>query len=200
MLSQLKDEIIATIAPRNHVVAIDLELNQPSGLIIQVGAVVGDITNGQVIARFSEMVWLHEPLNPAITKLTGIKQSQLDSASMLCNVYGRLVSFVDGFAKTRHLNPITWGGGDSDYLVGQARAYTSEEDLVLFKNPFGRRWLDAKTLYQTWRMVQNKPLGGGLKRGLINLGLKFKGRPHDACDDAENTFYAFYALLNKMRP
>jgi len=60
---------------------------------------------------------------------------------------------------------------------------------------FGRRWLDAKTLFVAWRMAQGRELQGGLGRSMTKLGLAFEGRQHNAIDDAENTFRIYRALL-----
>jgi inhibitor of KinA sporulation pathway (predicted exonuclease) len=60
---------------------------------------------------------------------------------------------------------------------------------------FGRRWLDAKTLFVAWRMAQGRELHGGLGRSMTKLGLAFEGRQHNAIDDAENTFRIYRALL-----
>lgn len=42
--------------------AVDLELNQPSGKIIQIGACKGNIETGEVISSFSCFVDPQEPL------------------------------------------------------------------------------------------------------------------------------------------
>jgi len=95
---------------------------------------------------------------------------------------------LEPFAGERVLNPITWGGGDTETL---------REQLQLDREQwlFGRRWLDAKTLFVAWRMAQGRELQGGLGRSMTKLGLAFEGRQHNAIDDAENTFRIYRALL-----
>jgi inhibitor of KinA sporulation pathway (predicted exonuclease) len=169
-------------------VSLDLELNQPSRRIIQIGAVVGNIRTGEIVSRFDSKVSPDEELSPAIVKLTKIKQEDVDVAPQLREAYESLKLWLEPFAGERVLNPITWGGGDTETL---------REQLQLDRERwlFGRRWLDAKTLFVAWRMAQGRELQGGLGRSMTKLGLAFEGRQHNAMDDAENTFRIYRALL-----
>lgn len=184
--------------------ALDLELNQPSNKIIQIGAVVGNILTGEVIDKFNIIVNPHEQLGycnditKSITDLTGITQEQVDAGVELEEAYLQLKAFHE--KHKAFINPVTWGGGDSNEIREQLQS-----NLVLSEGQqmpswcFGRRWIDAKTLYIGLRLSNQKPPTGGLARALINMGLKFEGRQHDALDDAYNTFRIFYALLNKFQ-
>jgi hypothetical protein len=51
-------------------VSMDLELNQPSRRIIQIGAVTGNIRTGEIVSRFDSKVSPNEELSPAIVRLT----------------------------------------------------------------------------------------------------------------------------------
>ena len=62
-------------------VSLDLELNQPSRRIIQIGAVIGNIRTGEIVSRFDSKVSPDEELSPAIAKLTKIKQEEVDFGS-----------------------------------------------------------------------------------------------------------------------
>jgi inhibitor of KinA sporulation pathway (predicted exonuclease) len=94
-------------------VSLDLELNQPSRRIIQIGAVVGNIRTGEIVSQFDSKVSPDEELSPAIAKLTKIKQEEVNEAPKLREAYESLKRWLDPFASERVLNPITWGGGDT---------------------------------------------------------------------------------------
>jgi DNA polymerase III alpha subunit (gram-positive type) len=61
-------------------VSMDLELNQPSRRIIQIGAVIGNIRTGEIVSRFDSKVSPNEELSPAIVRLTKIEQEEVDAA------------------------------------------------------------------------------------------------------------------------
>ncbi len=173
-------------------VALDLELTQPSKKIIQIGAVIGDITSGEVVSRFSAFANPGEALTEFIIQLTGIKQSDVDSAGTLQEAYESLAGWLQPYAAQRQLNPLTWGGGDSSEL--RAALDMGEERWL-----FGRRWIDVKTVYTAWRHAQGKPGEGGLANALTKVGLVFRGRRHNALDDAENTFRMYCNLLGQFK-
>ena len=56
--------------------SLDLELNQPSGKIIQIGAVVGDTETGEITQRLRIYVNPGEPIAPFITELCAIANSK----------------------------------------------------------------------------------------------------------------------------
>lgn len=175
------------------IVSLDLEMNQPSGLIIQIGAVVGDIRTGEVLSRFDAKVNPGELLNPEISALTGIRADELIEAPSIHKAGEALAQWVAQFDPDRMLNPLTWGGGDTETL---RRELDGSDD----RWPFGRRWIDVKTLFVAWRMAQGKPIAGGLARAMTKLKLSFEGRKHNAVDDAYNTFRMYRALLAEFRP
>ena len=174
-----------------YCVSLDLEMNQPSGRIIQVGAVVGDLRNAQVLSRFSAFVNPEEPLAPTISDLCGITPETLEIAGSLSEAYELLTQWLEPFSQERQLNPLTWGGGDSASLRDQ---------LSLHDVPwiFGRRWLDVKTVYIAWQHSRGVIPVGGLAPSMKKVGLGFKGRKHDAADDALNTFVMYHRLLELM--
>ena len=71
---------------------LDLEMNQPSGTIIEVGAVCYHSRSGKITSRFSQHVKLPEGelLNPDITKLTGITKEDIEVARPLDQVLALL--------------------------------------------------------------------------------------------------------------
>ena len=167
-----------------YFVTLDLEMNQPSGKILQVGACVGNFDTGEILAKYSEHIKLDEPLNPFIIQLTGITKQQVDNVSPLVKAYEVLRTLYNEHNCFR--NPITWGGGDSEFLRQQL---DYQDDWI-----FGRRWIDLKTIFQFYRFSTNQQVQGGLAKSLTKVGLKFEGRKHDALDDAVNTFRLAYKM------
>lgn len=172
---------------------LDLELNQPSGKIIQIGAVVGDSINGEILDRYRVYVDPQEPLQEFIIGLTGITEDDIKTKGTdLVTAYQGLKAM-----HMRHdcfINPITWGGGDSKELLDQLPNDGS------IQWPFGRRWIDAKTVHVT-KMIsqQDKVLSSGLATSMKYYNLKFQGRKHDALDDAENTWRLYYHIIYMMK-
>jgi len=174
------------------IVALDLELNQPSGRIIQIGAVIGDVRTGEIVTRFDHKVNPLEELDPQIEKLTGISAAELAAAAPIEAAGTALNEWLAPYDDVRTMNPLTWGGGDTETLRTQL-GYSDE------RWHFGRRWIDVKTLYVAWRMAQGKDIAGGLAKAMTKLKLAFEGRKHNALDDALNTFRMYRALLAEFR-
>jgi len=184
--------------------AFDLELNQPSNKIIQIGAVKFNIETEEVYGRFNVLVKIDEPLqrDPAIVdivQLTGITEERLtEDGITLLEAYKGLASFhkakvmLDGKEQAGMVNPIVWGGGDSRTLRTQV-----EELIGSWKESdhycFGNREIDLKSFHQMLQIANNKPFAGGLSKSFHKWGGQFKGRAHDAEVDAFNT--AMFACL-----
>jgi inhibitor of KinA sporulation pathway (predicted exonuclease) len=170
------------------IVALDLELNQPSRRVVQIGAVLGNVRTGEVVSQFDLKVNPGEPFSLRIAELTGISPQEIESAPSLAEAGQALAAWLAPRDSVRVLNPLTWGGGDTETLRDQLGVAT--ERWI-----FGRRWIDVKTLYVAWRMAQRKDISGGLAKAMTKLGLSFRGRKHDALDDSLNTFRMYRALL-----
>lgn len=172
---------------------LDLEMNQPSGKICQIGAVIGDTITGEIEQRLRIYVNPGEPIAPYITELCGITQEQIDAEGVsLTEAYTQLRDWHLKYSD--FMNPVTWGGGDNAELLNQLGNDTIADWC------FGRRWIDAKTLVVS-RMIarDNKIYSGGLASAMKRFGLKFQGRKHDAQDDAENTWKIYYHMLYLIR-
>jgi inhibitor of KinA sporulation pathway (predicted exonuclease) len=173
--------------------AIDLEMNQPSGKIIQIGACVGNIATGQILDKLSIFVNPGEPIVPFITELTGITDDDVRNAGTLEEAYNRVKKMHANY--DCFVNPITWGGGDDRELLKQLK----EENPHFEGWCFGRRHIDTKTLFVSWRFANGQPIQGGLARSMTKVGLAFRGQKHDGCDDAVNTFYMYCAMLKLLK-
>lgn len=173
------------------VTVIDLEMNMPSGKIIQIGAVRGLTETGQITDKLNIYVNPGEPIGPYITKLTGITDDDVVNACSLEEAYIQLCEFHKG----AFINCMTWGGGDAHHLKKQL----NPEIFKQYPWPFGRRWIDAKTLYVAYRDANNKKVAGGLAKAMTKFGLRFDGRIHDALDDARNTFRIYIELIKRFK-
>lgn len=185
--------------------SIDLEMNQPSRKIIQIGAIVGNIATGEILERFSVFVNPKEKLSEKIIKLTKITQKDVDNGFTLEEAYNQLRALHE--KHNSFINPLTWGGGDSQELLNQLRKPLIYKILVLLGLKhnielgwcFGRRWVDVKTLFVSWRFLNGKPIQGGLAKSMLKVGLKFQGQKHNATDDAENTFHIYRKMLSLFK-
>jgi inhibitor of KinA sporulation pathway (predicted exonuclease) len=170
--------------------SLDLEMNQPSNKIIQVGACVGDITTGEVLEKLSVDVKIDEPITLYIENLTGISNERMNAGTTLKDAYNSLIKLAEKHSCPRGMT-LTWGVGDLHLLRSQL-GY--DEDWYL-----GRRFMDVKTLYIFYALSNNKPIRGGLAKSLLRLGLKFEGTKHDAQDDAVNTFRVAHELFKRLQ-
>lgn len=181
--------------PSKKYLSIDLEMNQPSRKIIQVGIAIGsyDDYQNEEIQTCKWYLDPEEPISEFITELTGITDSDIKEMSIS---YETLAERLSYFINTEDVfvNPITWGGGDSSELLQE---FTKRN--IEFKH-FGHRWIDVKTYYVFDRIAKNKSTKGGLSsamEALSNNKLHFKGKAHRADVDAFNTLRLFFHCMNK---
>lgn len=180
--------------------SLDLEMEQPSQEIIQIGACVGNIKTGEILGTIRIYTIPFLPLSSFITQLTGITQEIMDEKGLpLIEGYKQLVTFKDSF-KDVNCNAITWGGGDTLELKTQVFAeYNKTTPGPGLAWPFGRRWVDIKTWFQFRQLAKDEKQQAGLAKAMIKCGLNFKGRKHDAMDDAVNTFRLAHKLVEDFK-
>lgn len=173
--------------------ALDLELAQPSGKIIQVGIAIGRADD-----RFENYVtkkWYidpNEPISDFIIGLTGITDADIRANAVSHETVARELSEL---IKEHNcfVNPVTWGGGDSVELLAEF-----SNRCVDFPH-FGRRWIDVKTFYTLLMFAKNKKPSGGLASAMGAFKLQFKGTAHRADVDAANTLALFHHLVHRQR-
>lgn len=189
-----------------YMTALDLEMNQPSGKIISIGAVRGSLATGEIAEKLHILVKIDEKLCTDekichIPKLTGITDEMLESeGTTLIDAYNRL---CDLHNRSDFVNPVTWGKGDTRVLSEQLQAhglklssgFHNPEKLPVFA--FGRREFDCKQRYQEQCIIEDVSMQSGLKSSMKKAKLRFEGPSHNALQDAYNTF-VFYRHLIKL--
>lgn len=168
-------------------ISLDLELAQPSGTIIQVGAVVGNLKTGEILETLENHIYVYETLDPFIIKLTGIKQHQVENGISLFEAYKNLTDLFKKYDCFR--NAVQWGSGDTRCLKKQLNI--KDDEMFLF----GRREIDVKTLFVSYRFMKEQHHQAGLAKACNILGIPFIGRKHNAKDDSYNTFLVYRKLL-----
>lgn len=174
-----------------NIMVIDCEYNQPSHKCIQIGAAVYEPRSGAMLAKFETYVNPGEPINPYITDLTGVRDSDVSNAPTIKEAYFMLKEF---HKKHRcYTNPLVWGSGvrNDSQLIHQEAAVEEE-------NFMGYRVLDVKTLYQSIKIFRNERVRANLKEACKSLGMEFEGTAHTALADAVNTFRVWYNLMHKF--
>jgi inhibitor of KinA sporulation pathway (predicted exonuclease) len=184
-----------------YVLAIDLELNQRAHFIdgketivpkiIEIGVTIGHLANRSIVETKRIFVNPEEGIIERITVLTGITDKMVENAPTLSGAYDQLKDFIAPYEI--RLQPIEWGSGD---------VYTLRGELFKVGRGIGKDWcfgwtsLNVKTIVQGILDSRGVSTQGGLKTSLKKFGLKFKGEPHRAGPDAENTLLLYYHILS----
>jgi DNA polymerase III subunit alpha, Gram-positive type len=179
------------------IMSIDIELNQLNGApkVIEIGAAVYNVKDGALLATFHTYVDPGESITQFITDLTGITDDKVKGAPNIREAYLRLKEFY----KKNHLPrmPLVWGSGtrnDSSTI--------HEQSGVEEQNFMGFRVLDVKTLYQSFQIISENRVKGGLSTACDNFQLGWDdrfGSPHRALADAHNTFILWYHMIKRFK-
>lgn len=173
--------------------SLDLEMAQPSGRIIQIGACVGNINTGEILESLSVVVNAKETLSDFILGLTGITQDQVDNGETLEEAYLKFKKMHEKYKS--HPMIVQWGGGDEWELKSQLFEQGMSKDNWVF----GRTTMNVKNVYQSYCLANGAKMQSGLAKSMTKLGLKFIGRKHNAKYDAINTFLLYIELLKKLK-
>jgi inhibitor of KinA sporulation pathway (predicted exonuclease) len=160
-----------------RIVIIDLELNQPSREIIQIGAASVDLVSRKICRVFDEVANPGEPPSAFIADLTGISAEDVNGARPLRDV---LHSFWKAFQSSNTSSRIGAWGSDVDWLVEASRK-------LGVSVPSGLHVWDVKTIVKFFRAAQGQSIrrGVGLAKVAENLSIPFEGRHHNAYSDAD---------------
>ena len=149
----------------------------------------------RVIAEFHSYVKpvVNPLLNEFTTKLTGIRQEQVDAAPPLQEV---IYKFSEWYQSTFLSNIssclCTDGSHDVREFVFRCSVLTQRTQWPVTPSFF--RWIDIK---ETFSNFLNIPYQGNITTMLDILGMTFEGRPHSGIDDARNLSKIVIALLEK---
>lgn len=174
-----------------YLIALDLEMAQPSQNIIEIGLAVGCPIKREVIDTLSVFINPNEVLTDFIKTLTNITQDNVDKAKTLQRGFLEdVLPFINKYPIQYPL--ITWGSGDLRHL----RTQLQQSDLNFI---LGRTEMNVKNLAQACFMATGIKLQGGLSKALTRFGLQFSGIKHRAVDDAKNTLILYFTILNKLQ-
>lgn len=185
----------------SKVFVMDLELNQPSGKIIQIGYIIADIKKDRILRKRSLIVDPREPLgvipnlNVHISDYTGITETDIKfNGRTLQESYEIVKMDVEELRPNKTV--VQWGCG-GDKSRGDHDCLRQQLGLSWDEYLFRMRTFDAKAQYQMYRLFNGQSVVNGLGKALESVGLEFEGRPHDALDDAINTYRLFKFLGDK---
>lgn len=187
-------------------ISVDIECNQPSGTIIQIGAQVFDTTKEDCdmfdvyIQPDEDINWDHPLRGGEITlgELLPYGQRYIDDVGV-SSVEG-LTKFWEWAKKQKcGMRFIQWGGWDMKLIVEQSEALGIEVPK--------HTDINIKPIYKNlYRPAMALPHHGALKAALKNLtGREFVGAEHNAYYDALNTghiyleMYKIIEQANKIR-
>lgn len=143
---------------------------------IQIGAVIATLS-GEVMGEWSSHVRpiRHPVLTTFCTQLTGIRQSDVDTADAFPNVIKRLGKWIDHTRSTIDCWA-SWGAYDRHQL---------QQDLTFHGVPWclPPTHLNMKAVFAKKFRLKKRP---ALSTALSLVGLEFSGTPHNAQDDARN--------------
>ena len=180
------------------VCSLDLEMNQPSGTIIEIGYTIADDHTGEVKLVKGLIVNPHEQLTEFIMNLTHINQEMVDNGQELVDAWKELLKDCESFQV--HRQPVVWGGGDIRTLKAQVGA-KDPSLLIADKNrwAFGFTEMNVKNVVQAVLNAKGLKTQGGLAKSLGKFDMAFKGVKHRANDDSLNTFLLYAELLKRLQ-
>ena len=179
-------------------IAVDLELNQPSNKIIQIGAVAWD-TDHDLLAIFNTFVDPGEELGWDHVLNTGQTLGELLPAGWRVmwdkNKVPAKDALVDFWKWRADIEVgkkfVQWGTGDMSIICAESREHG-------VRYPRHLKTLDAKQLYQfLWQ--SNTKGGSGLSSACKSMGLGGPARAHDAYSDAVATAEIFLKMHNEVQ-
>ncbi len=165
---------------------VDLEFNQPSKALIQIGAVSLHLKTGEILSEFDTFVNPRETIDSYIQDLCHISQAQVDSAPDLRTALGKFWGWVDGKA-------IGAWGGDVAHLTSLSRDLGIDYPHI--------RVYDLLGMGAILRSAIPGASSGGLLKTMHAFGMKFEGQQHNALVDARNTArltYKWISIIQKF--
>lgn len=180
-------------------IVLDLEANQPSGEIIEIGAVKLTRDGGVHPHQFGELVRIKDHLGACdtrggrktITELTGISEQMLKEADYFPGVAARFKNWA--MSESKNILLASWGNWDIPCLRKDYEKHGLDY-------PFRGKSIDIKSIGVWVNLVTgHKVKGDGLSTMMKSWGLKFKGDKHRGKDDAYNTALLLQVWWNFYR-
>lgn len=177
-----------------RIIVMDLEMNQPSNKIIDIGAVFVDLKQKKIVSIFDELC------NPGelpsdflmrngmtVTELTGISPEMVSAARSLKEVLIDFWAFVE---KCNCGAFVTAWGRDVSEIIEQSNELSVAMPRV---NEF-----DLKKFTSFFRSAKGIKGKGGLHNAIEAFGLTFQGKAHRGLADSENTAFLMMKLFNQL--
>ena len=181
--------------------SIDIECNQPSGRIIQIGASVWDLQALREVDAFNKFIDPNEPINwdhklrggdgdTTLGDLLPFNQTIMDCFALPQKE--ALGEFWSWFEQIKCKKVIQWGRHDMACIVNDSKlarvAARNYEEFDIKKV--------YKILYQPAFRLHKKM---GLQSAIVANGMEFRGDPHNAYCDAYNTAKLFAKMFTRLR-
>jgi inhibitor of KinA sporulation pathway (predicted exonuclease) len=153
--------------------------------IIEIGAFRLD-HYGKIEDEFQRFVkpTIYPVLSAYCRKLTGIEQSDIDSARAFRTAGNQFMEWIHNSGEDYCL--CSWGAKDHALLVHDCRNARMETEWL-------DHYIDLKAQYHDFRNLSQKI---GLKKALLREGIEFDGAHHRALDDARNLTELFVRHLD----
>lgn len=148
---------------------------------IQIGVVMYDTHELCVVDEYMAYVKpvLHCELTDFCTKLTGVKQSDVDNAKKFPEAFSDMLSWASQWCRPDELVIASWGNYDCNQFLRDARRH----DYALPEG-FVERHINLSYVSAKQNSVPRKQRS--LKQSVHYYGYDMIGRHHDALDDARS--------------
>jgi inhibitor of KinA sporulation pathway (predicted exonuclease) len=159
-----------------NVTFLDLEMNQPSNLVIMIGEVAVNLKSGDIKYRWSQVCNPGELPSKEITDLTGITSEEVTAAPTFATVVTEFWQWFSANGTGHRL----WAWGNDFHVLAQQSIAAGVPVPKLYS--FNFKWFA-----NVFRDASGGKPKGGLANALNHFGMKFVGQQHNALCDAENT-------------
>lgn len=179
-------------------ISIDIENNQPSGEIIQIGAIEYDTNNVSHTNEFNVYIKWPNPINwnyelrgngtITLGELLPYGQETIDAYGKDPRIaFTEFWQWVETVGSGRKF--VQWGKYDMAEIMKQTKELIVEHPRV--------KTFNLKTAYQfLYQPSHRLSAKYGLEQAVTNSQLTFKGTPHDALVDARNTGELMLKMYN----
>jgi len=189
-----------TFIPFTHLLALDVEATCDDGgavprqemEIIEIGAVIAN-ADCEVVDELQTFIRpvRHPRLTPFCTRLTGIRQADVDGAPLF---HDAMEAFKGWFSRYPGLIDHwgSWGNYDKRQLEQDCALHGLSSSVYL-----PGRHVNLKEAFRDALGLRNKP---GLGQAIRVVGLEFAGTHHRGIDDARNIGRLLPHIFGKAKP